>query len=187
MKTLDKFTQYAVRRAWLATVAFLVWFIIALHIYPVTWSSSWALVCFYILLLINTFFSIRVFATISPRNDMFQHLIDIVLGLCLVILPVYISSSLVFALLCLLLFITATLKYIFLVPIVGHSKLLQEKIRVDTLGILMCFLFLIGVFYASAYVSSIILLIIFFCANVYVLWRKPLYKLEHHIEELFGR
>jgi hypothetical protein len=182
MKTSDNWAKHAKIKAWLVCGGFALWTIFTvfvLGIYP----QYLSILFFYILLVTNTFFSIRIFATITPTDNWGQKFWDALLFFCLVSLPLSFSSPVWFVFINTLLFIIATLKYIFLIPLVGFTKLLHKKIRIDTLGILLCLTCLAGVMINITYTALNIWVITFFIANNYVLWYKPLYKLEHHLEK----
>jgi hypothetical protein len=184
MKTSDDFSPQAEGKTWFVYLIFLLWALVVVfrfHIKP----EFASILIFYALLLLNTFFSVRIFATITPRGHAGQTFWDLLLGLCIAFLPLSFASPMHFVFLTLFLFVIATLKYIFLIPVVGFSKLLFEKIRIDTLGILLCALCLAGILFGFAYWSLNLFAFVFFLANVYVIWHKPLYRLEHHIEHLF--
>ena len=183
MKISDNFSPYAKKRALLASLGFSFWAFIVFLFSHLDWYIALPMICFHILLLINTYFSIRVFASITPKNNFIQHFLDVLLGLCLVSLPFTFNIPLVFIAICLFLFIIATLKYIFLLPLVGFSRLLYRKIKIDTLGIFLCFLALVFVGLGFVYITSIIFTLIFLLANIYVLFHKPLYTLELHVKE----
>ena len=179
-KTSDKFSIYAKNRALYTTLVLALWFFLVLAYYPFQWFLVWPLIFFYSILLVNTFFSIRSFASLTPKENIIQQAIDVLLFLSMVALPVLFFVPIIFIILTLFLFITATLKYIFLVLVVGFSKLLYWKIKVDTLGILLCFLTLVGILFGFEHISIVIFALTFFLANIYVLWWNPLYILELH-------
>lgn len=178
----DKFTNYARNRAAIATFFFGVIALASLNSID-NWQKSWPLVVFYAVLILNTYFSVRTFASITPKENLGQHLIDLILAACLVLIALNFNSILNFIILTMLLFIVATLKYIYLTQLVGYSKLLYMKIRIDTLGILFCFLAVIGTMWGYGRQVSIIWLITFVLANVYVLWGNPHYHPEMHYEK----
>ena len=190
MQTTDnstRFTQYAVRRAWFAISGFAVWALAVAYTFDI-YPYSVSITLFYALLLLNTFFSVRTFATVTPKEHPGQNMWDIVLGLLFMALPFVFSSPILFVFLTLLLFVTATLKYIFLIPVVGFSKLLFQKIRIDTLGILLCVLVLGGIIMGFPDISLIAWTVMFFIANVYVIWYMPLYRPENQaIKEFFNK
>lgn len=178
---VNSFTARAKKRALGTALGFSVlalWAVFYVH----DWHNSWPLVLFYALLIFNTYFSVKTFASITPHENLLQHAIDMLLGLCLFVIPFQFNSPLHFALWMTLLFIVAALKYILLIPIAGYSRLLYIKIRIDSLGVLMCFLGLWGILSGYAYISTVIWVAIFFLANLYVLWLKPHYGLHLHQE-----
>lgn len=161
------------------TVVFVIITIISLGSI-VDWTKSLPLVIFYAVLLINTYFSVRSFASITPKENLGQQLIDATLVVCMLLMVVNFNSIINFTILATLLFIVATLKYIFLTQLAGYSKLLYMKIRIDALGILFCFLAVIGTLLGYGRDVSVIWSAVFVLANVYVLWWKPHYLLENH-------
>ncbi|HUX35800.1 MAG TPA: hypothetical protein VMV71_02070 [Candidatus Paceibacterota bacterium] len=174
------FTSYARSRAIAAAIFLGTAGIISLGSI-IDWSRSWPLILFYATLLTNTYFSIRSFASITPENTT-QKLIDVALVVFMFLMVFNFNSVLNFAMLATLLFIIATLKYIFLIKLAGYSKLLYMKIRIDTLGILFCFMAVIGTLWGYGRQTSIIWAIAFALANVYVLRLEPHYRLENHYE-----
>jgi len=178
----DKFTPYARMRAWLVAIGFTLWGLYFAAAQTGQWRQFWPLTVFYVALILNSFFSVRAFASITPKRHLGQQFFDILLGLCLALMPLNFSSPLNFILLAAILFIIATLKYIFLIPIIGFSQLLYKKIRIDCLGILLCFLALAGVLLGYAKLSSILWTLFFLAANAHILWLRPLYRLETHHE-----
>ncbi len=182
MKTSDKWTLHAKNKAFLLTLGLTIWTIIVIYVLHIRPLFS-SMLFFHLLLLLNTYFSVRIFDTITPKNNWGQNFWDILLLSCLIYLPLAFNSSLIFIFVNTLLFVIATLKYIFLIPLVGFSKLFFKKIRIDTLGTLLCMACMAGVIFGFDYLSFNLWAITFFLANIYVLWYKPLYKLEHHIEK----
>lgn len=181
-KNLDNhWSLHAKNRARLASIGIAIWAILIILEFNMRPEFN-ATIIFYALLLLNTFFSVRIFATITPQNHVGQKMWDSLLALCLIILPLFFNAPIIFVFITLILFVVATLKYIFLIPVVGFSKLLLDKIRVDTLGVLLCILCLPGVIMGYIYVSLDIWVSIFFLSNIYVLWHTPLYRLDHHSE-----
>lgn len=177
----DRFTTYAKKRA--AAVAVFFGLSLLLAISSVTdWAKSWPLVLFYAVLLLNTYFSVRSFASITPKEHIGQQLIDFALVACMLLLLINLNSALNFIALTTLLFIIATLKYIFLSEIAGYSKLMYMKIRIDALGILFCFLTLLAALWGYPRQASIVWALIFVLANFYVLHWNPHYDLENHYE-----
>ena len=76
MKTTNKFSSYAMKKAYLAVSVFTIWAVFVafkMGIHPYS-ASIWL---FYLLLLLNTLFSIMTFATITPTNHFGQKTIFI--------------------------------------------------------------------------------------------------------------
>lgn len=176
-------TPYARQKAFAVSLAFLAWALLNLP-FVLDWKKSWPLMVFYGALILNSYFSIRTFTTITPPGHKGQWFLDAFLVLCLGLMPLNFNFPLNFVVLNTALFIIATLKYIFLLPLTGFSRLLYRKIRIDTLGILLCFLALIGVLWGYGRFTYAVWAIIFVLTNVYVLYLEPLYSLEHHYETL---
>lgn len=179
--SVKSFTPRAKRRAAFTVLGFSLLAIFAAF-YVSNWHDSWPLVLFYALLLLNTYFSVRTFASITPEENLLQHSIDMALGACLLVLIFQFNAPLNFVLWMMLLFILAALKYILLTPITGHSRLLYMKIRIDSFGVLLCFLALWGILLGYIYISTVLWVLVFFLANLYVLWLRPHYGLHLHEE-----
>ncbi len=180
--TSDKtFTAHARRRALATVVVFGLWGVGAAY-FILDWQTAWPLVLFYALLILNSYYSVRAFASITPREHLGQQGMDILLCLWLALLPLNFNTPLNFVLLMSMLFVTATLKYVLLLPVAGYSRLLYAKIRVDTLGILLCFLALLGILWGYAFWTTVLWSLIFFISNIYVLWWEPHYHLSLHYE-----
>ena len=177
----DKFTPYANLRGLVVSLGFWAWGLGAAF-FVLDWHRSWPLALFYLALLVNSYFSIRTFASITPTRHPGQQFLDILLAVCLAFLPVNFNSVQNFVLITTALFIVATLKYIFLLPIAGYSRLLYTKIRVDALGIMFCFGALVGTLFGYGHRTAILWTILFVAANFYVLWWKPHYSVELHYE-----
>jgi len=178
------FTPRARRRALAVMASFGLWGFYSTF-FILDWYKAWPLVFFYTLLVLNTYFSVRTFASITPHEHLGQRCMDALLGIWLLLAPLSFNTPIYFVLVTTALFITATIKYIFLAPIVGFSRLLYMKIRIDALGILLCSLALLGVLAGYAYYATAVWSFIFFMANIYVLWWEPHYHLHLHYDESF--
>lgn len=133
---------------------------------------------FYAILVINTYFSIWLFAHIASRKDTRNNLLDIVLGLFYVAMAFSLKVPVRFVFFDLLLFIIATMKYSFLLGIVEHSAVVRKKILADILGILLCTLVLGGSIVGYPLYSSWALCAVFAVANIFIFFVRPLYKLD---------
>jgi len=182
---MEKNTIYspqAVTKAMFVSLLFFFWALIVFYIFNVRPNSP-ATPIFYALMLINTFFYIRVFATITPKSKM-QNFLDFLLGIGLAFSPIFFNSPTNFVLVNLFLFIIVIIKDISLISLIGFSKLLLKKIRTDTLGILLCALCLVGILTGFTTLSLKLFAFIFFLANIYILKLRPLYRIEHHFKKV---
>src|SRR3989344_4054930 len=132
------YTEYAIRRAILATTGFAL--IAACYIFfYASWSGELVpLLIFYGVLIANTFFSIRCFASITPPKNVPQRLLDWTLGTLMVLLALTLDSADKFTFLAALLFAVATYKYVQLKSLIDHRRLLRRKIAMDSWGLLAC-------------------------------------------------
>lgn len=131
---------------------------------------------FYIVLVINTFFSIRFYAAMQP-GTISQTLIDAALGLCYVALAVSFGHPLLFAFSALCLFIAAPPKYALMLGRVPHAALLRRKILIDTSGTVACAALLGSTLFGHSLFGMWAFAIVFALANVYLLLIKPMYRL----------
>jgi hypothetical protein len=134
------------------------------------------LLVFHALLLINTFFSIRCFAAITPQNNMLQNILDSIIGGIYLAIPFAFHSPLLFVSGTALLFTVATLKYIFLQQLLGGTRLLRRKLVADAGGAVLCLAALGGIWLGYTALATALWVGIFFCANIYLLIIAPLYK-----------
>jgi hypothetical protein len=142
-----------------------------------TWMGILPLLIFYLMLTINSFFSIRLFSAITPPDDKAQQAIDFLLACTYVFLAYSIDSPPVFFLTLLLLFILAPAKYALLFDKIPHPKLLKKKIIIDLWGTFLSGAAIAGYVAGYSYESAWALAIIFILANVYLLILNPLYRL----------
>lgn len=133
-------------------------------------------VLFYTVLVVNTFFSVQLYAAIQPKN-ISQTLIDITLAVCYIGLSLSLGDPVVFALWALALFIAAPLKYVLMLGLIPHDALLQRKIRIDLTGTAACALLLAGTLLGYSLTAAWTFAIAFALANVYLLLIKPMYRL----------
>jgi hypothetical protein len=130
---------------------------------------------FYLMLLINTYFSIRWFAGIVPPRKLF-FAIDAVISLFYLSLALSMNSPLAFMILALGIFVVAEVKY--LVAWVGRPNIgvLKRKIIIDGLGVCLCGAGLLGVILGYWQVADVAVATIFVAANFYLLVLRPMYR-----------
>src|SRR3989344_3335545 len=129
-------------------------------------AASVPLLVYYAVLLINTFFSIRIFSAITPKN-IIQTLFDGVVAIFYLALAFSFGSVTTFAAVSAGLFLLAVAKYVHLKILISSSALLRRKIVLNTLAALLSLfaltLALLGFSEATAWALGII----FALANIY--------------------
>jgi len=170
-----KYSKYALRKSFIVTTLFALAGVLAtLRIFA--WAVSLPLIIFYITLLVNTYFSIRCFFDLVPRKNIKQQSIDLVLGALYLILAASLGNQLLFSYTATILFAMATLKYVLLLPSIGHFTSLKRKIFIDCLGIIACILTLGGVLLGYGLLATWLWAGIFTFANIHLLFIKPMYN-----------
>lgn len=136
------------------------------------------LTIFYIVLAINTFFSIELFASIVSPRSRIQQMMDAILLVLIIGLAFTLQNPILFIFIDLVMFIMATIKYTLILNVVDHPKLLKRKIIIDLSGALLAGLALIGILYGYQVYSIWILTSVFLCANIILLFVWPMYRLD---------
>jgi hypothetical protein len=139
-------------------------------------ENAWPLILFYALLLWNDYFSIKHFSKIVPPHKTSQMLIDGALVVFHFLLVFSFNNPRNFYLVTTMLFILATLKYSYDLPLIHNSSRLYRKIKIDTLGAGASAIATTGILFGYTWSATITWLIIFAIASVYVVRVDPLYK-----------
>jgi len=150
---------------------------VAVVVKPPPWRAAWPLAVFHLFLLVNTFYSIRTFATLIPSSAG-QWAFDIALGVCIALGPLAFDHPMDYTILMLALFILATYKYILAIPLAGFSKLLFRKIVIDMLGVAGTFAVLVAMWQGFVFPATVVGVAAFAVVNVYILWLNPLYRFD---------
>jgi hypothetical protein len=164
-------------KALFVTLMFLAAIIVSTKYSENTWMRILPLLIFYIVLTINSFFSIRLFSAITPPEDEAQHAVDFLLACTYLFLAYSIDTPPVFFLTTLFLFILAPFKYALLLHIIPHPKLLKKKIMIDLWGTLLAGAAVVGYIAGYSYESAWALAAIFALANAYFLIVDPMYRI----------
>lgn len=134
-------------------------------------------VLFYSVLLLNSFFSIRMFSRIQPKV-ISQVVIDVILFLTYAALAISIGYPLAFAFSALSIFVVASFKYVFMLEVVSGDVILKQKILIDLTGTALCAAALGGTLLGYSFQSAWILAATFLIANVYLLFIRPMYTMR---------
>lgn len=130
---------------------------------------------FYVVLLVNTFFSIRFFSRIIPAGRHEQKAVDCLLVILYAVLTLNLGYDGNFWWVATLLFTVAVVKYVLLYGKLD-ARILLKKIVIDSTGVAVCFLAVVGVLSGRGAVTNWVWAIVFLVANVYLLAIKPMYK-----------
>jgi hypothetical protein len=136
------------------------------------------LVLFYVVLMIDTYFSIEFFSRIVPPKRLGQRVIDLLLVFFYLVLVMSFGNEVWYLLSATMLFVMATLKYVFLLGIVD-LKILKKKMIIDILAGMVCILALGGYLIGWGRVIMWVWSLVFLLANIYILILKPVYKLDN--------
>jgi len=165
-----------VQKAWFVTCLFALIGLFAFFFVAPDTHIAWPDSLFYGIIVLNTFFSVRLFSHITPPS-FWQALTDGALVLAYVALALAIGSEWAFPFFALCIFIAAVIKYALMLRIVPHEDVLKRKIIIDMLGVALCATAL-GVALAGwTLTSAWLLAIVFTIANIYLLLIKPMYRL----------
>ncbi len=168
-------------KAFVATVGFTLVGLCAWQFFIFDYIRALPLAIFYVTIVINTYFSIKLFAEIIPKENAGQKLLDTVLAFLYVGMALEMGDPKAFVFMALLLFIVAAAKYAFLLGIVHHPKLLKRKIIVDTSGVFACALALGGILAGFPKESAWAFAIVFVIVNLILFFVHPLYRFDEGV------
>lgn len=141
------------------------------------WTFALPSFLFYLLLLVNTFFSIRCFSTITPPS-IEQSTVDLTLLLLYFVMASTFGNPFFFLLSNVAMFAVATLKYSLLLGKTSHDTQLRYKIIMDGIGTIsatFCLLITILLEHTHPQLGLWIWTIGFIFGNAYVFFVRPLY------------
>lgn len=170
-------TMRAVGQAALASAAFasagLVGFLRA------PWAETSALLAgYYAVLVINSFFSIKTLATISP-SSLVQMCFDGVLVAVYILLALSIGSVVLFCVCSMALFLIANVMYAHLYRRVSERRrFIAHKMRINALGIALSLGALLIAVAGHRVYAAWTLCVLYALANVYLLGINPMYRLD---------
>lgn len=138
-------------------------------------TVQWQLAAFFILLLLNTFFSVRCFRRIPESSGHLQNVVNGIILLLYIALATQLSSAGTFLELCILMFFVASLKYALMLPSREHQGFLRRKIIIDLLGGIVCTVTRIGVSAGLENISLTVWALCFTLVNIDLLILHPFY------------
>lgn len=135
---------------------------------------------FYVVLVLNSFFSVRLYSRIQPK-DALQTFFDALLVVVYLALALSIGQVVLFPFLALLVFVVAAPKYAFMLGKIPHESLLRRKILIDLAGAALCLAVLAGTLSGYELEGAWTLAIVFAIANIYLLLVRPMYVLPERL------
>jgi hypothetical protein len=131
-------------------------------------------------LVINTYFSIRCFSSITPKNDTLQGIVDIGLTVLFIALATAFNNIQNFLTIGLFLFELAVVKYTLLLRTAGagHHAIIRKKVLIDMLGVISGSVGLTLALFGYYVISVWALALLLATANIYLIILKPFYKID---------
>lgn len=172
-------TPRAKRKAIFGTATFAIFGILfALTVKNLAYSLP-ALIL-YAGLVINTYFSIRCFSSITPENDNMAKIVDIGLAVLYFVLASAFNNIQNFLMVAVFLFELAVIKYIMLLRISApeHRNLVQKKILLDMLGVISSSLALTLTLLGYSFFPIWFLALLLLSADIYLIILVPFYKID---------
>ncbi len=140
-------------------------------------SLAVPLIIFYASITLNTYYSMKLFNTIAGPHTFLQDLVDITLVVLYIYLAFNFNNAFVFTLTLTVLFIVAVMKYILLLAKIPYQKLLKNKIKIDSAGVILCLFAFAAVMAGYIYTGIWLLTIIFGISNLILLYVRPMYRI----------
>ena len=162
-------------RAHAATALFALIGIAIFFVRSMDWTFALPHLIFYLVLTINTFFSIQFFTPLTPRS-IYQVLVDAALVAIYIGLALSIGFPTQFAFFALLVFVVAPMKYAHKLDLIPHTRLIRKKILIDLWGTLMCTGVVGLTIFGLPILAAWILAVLFAIANIYLLLMNPMYR-----------
>lgn len=164
-------------KAWLVTLGFSLIGIVSLIFFAPRSEFVIPHTLFYAVLTLNSFFSVRLFSAIQPKT-ISQTAADAILVLVYCGLALSIGDPIPFAFFALCVFVAAPPKYALMLGVIPHNSLLKRKILIDLVGTALCTAILGGALFGYELESAWTLAVVFTLANIYLLFIRPMYRLE---------
>ena len=135
-----------------------------------------ALLLFYATLTVNTYYSVKTFASIT-RSNMIQNIVDTYLLIVYLFLGSSLGYPILFWSIALLLFASAPAKYFNLASLIHRPKLIRRKTSLDFLAAALVASALAGTVLLNVTGSAYLAATVFAVANVYLLYIRPMYRI----------
>jgi hypothetical protein len=164
----------AKKRAVIATTLFAAFGVVGAIVLPPSPFLPVAIV-FYLAMLWNTYYSVKHFSSIVPPGGLTQNIIDGALAIEHAFLALSFDNPEAFNVVLVLLLGTATIKYVFALPVIEHPERLYRKIKIDGLGTIAAALALVGVALGFPFFSMVTWTVILIAMSFWIIVERPLY------------
>lgn len=168
--------SHAKHRAILATVGFSAVGVFCAWVNLTDWRTAAMPLIFYVLLVVNTYFSVRCFSDFPFADARSQKVVDAILVMLYVLLASQFSHVVAFLCVSVALFAVASMKYSLMLRVNEYLGFLRRKIILDILCTLACILALGGVLAGFTWVALPALVVVFVLGNIYVLIFSDIYR-----------
>lgn len=169
-------SSFAQKRAVMAVVGFSLVGIVGAWMTAADWPSALGPALFFVMIIVNTYYSIRCFSDVPGSQTAMQFFVDTLLVLTYIWLALCFGDPEQYLLVTIILFLIAAIKYALLLADNHFTARLRRKIILDCLCGVACTLALAGVMTGNAAVSLAVWLFAFLCGNIYVLMFSDLYR-----------
>jgi len=167
-------------KAWIVSFTFGLVFIITWVFESFDWKKAIPLAIFYLVFLLNTFFSVRSFSSITPPYSFLHGILDFILASLYVAVAINIGSPAYFIFFVLLIFAVSVVKYTMLIGVVDYDSVLKRKVMINASGVCGCTLVIGGILAGYVRFSLWGWAIVFILANILLFTLWPSYKIDRH-------
>lgn len=164
----------AKKRALIGTTLFAAFGVVGAIILPPSPFLPIAIV-FYLAMLWNTYYSVKHFSSIVAPGGLTQNIIDGALTIEHAFLALSFDNPKAFNVVLVILLGTATIKYVYALPVIQHPERLYRKIKIDGLGTIAAALALVGSALGYPFFSMVTWTAIILAMSFWIIVERPLY------------
>ena len=164
------FSKEAKIKATIATISFLTIGIVNFlftSLGPEKIGNALPIFICYVILIWNTFYSIRCYSTIIPDGRKEQYFLDTILVILYFVLAMSFSNIILFIFISCLFFSISVMKYVLLLNITNHNRLFKRKSYMNGLGTIICLLAFGAILMDYQSITLWLLVAIYFTASIY--------------------
>lgn len=132
---------------------------------------------FYVLFLLQTFFSVRLFQALAPTADIVQGVLDTLLVALFFLIAYHLGMPVLFPLFVTVIFALAVVKYRIMRRTFPHQRLMRRKIFYNQLGTLLGLAATLTAYAGLPSLAAWGMTIVFAVATFYLFLVNPLYRI----------